>query len=70
MSSNKFKSNNSNVLTNQIDSWFLKQDFGPLIRTQTKCISKQILLHVNWFNKAIWNSALNKVIRDVLLYEI
>ena len=70
MSSNKLNSDNSNVVTIQIDFCFLKQNFSSLIRTQIEFINGQILGDVNWFNKAIWKSALIKVIRSVLLYEL
>ena len=69
MSSNKFNSDNSNVNI-QIDFSFLKQNFSSLIRTQIEFIYGQILGDVNCFSKAIWKSALIKVIRSVLLYEL
>ena len=69
MSSNKFNSDNSNVNI-QIDFSFLKQNFSSLIRTQIEFINGQILGDVNCFKKAIWKSALIKVIRSVLLYEL
>ena len=69
MSSNKFNSDNSSVNI-QIDFSFLKQNFSSLIRTQIEFIYGQILGDVNCFNKAIWKSALIKVIRSVLLYEL
>ena len=67
-SSNKFSSDNSNVLTDKIGFCFRNRKFSPLIQIQLDC--KQILLDVNWFNKTIWKSALSKAMRDVLLYHI
>lgn len=67
-SSNKFSSDNSNVLTDKIGFCFRNRNFSPLIQIQLDC--KQILLDVNWFNKTIWKSALSKAMRDVLLYHI
>ena len=54
MSSIKFNSDNSNILTIQTDFSFLKQNFSSLVQTQEERINKQILVDVNYFNKAIW----------------
>ena len=53
MSSNKFNSDNSNVVNIQTDFSFLKQNFSSLIWTQIEFINGQILGDVNRFNKAI-----------------
>ena len=66
--SNKFSSDNLNVLTDKIGFCFRKRNFSPLIQIQLDC--KQILLDINWFHKTIWKSALSKAMRDVLLYHI
>ena len=67
----KLQSNNlnldyTNILTSQIDFCFPKLRFSPLIRTKIECINKQLLVDVNWPNKAIWKSTLKK---DILLFE-
>ena len=60
-------------MTNQIDLYFLKLYFSPLIRTKIECMDKQLLVDFNWSNKAIWKSVLNKttkyffVIREIIL---
>ena len=70
----KIQSNNwnldyPNILTNQIDFRFPKLHFRPLIRSKIEYINKQLLVDVNWSNKAIWKSALNKGTTYVLLFE-
>ena len=51
MSSNKFNSDNSNILINQIDICFLKQNASPSIPIQIESINKYVLVDINWFNK-------------------
>ena len=58
-----------NILINQNDFSFPKLYFSPLIRTKIECINKQRLVDVNWPNKAIWKSELNKAIKNILLFE-
>ena len=41
MSSNKFNSDNSNILINQIDICFLKQNASPSIPTQIESINSK-----------------------------
>ena len=40
---------------------------SPSIRTKIECNNKQLLVDVNWINKAIWKSAFSKAMKDVLL---
>ena len=68
----KIKSNNLNLgylnkLTNQIDLCFPKLYFSPSIRAKIECIEKELLVHLNWSNKAIWKSALNRATKDVFV---
>ena len=71
--SNNFSLDYPNKLTNQIDLYFQKLYFSPLIRMKIECIDKQLLVDVNYSNKAIWKSTLNKaskyafVIRVIIL---
>ena len=70
----KIQSNNlifdyPNILINQIDFSFRKLYLSPLIRTKIECINKQRLVDVNWPNKAIWKSELNKATKNILLFE-
>ena len=70
----KIQSNNlnhgyPNILTNQINFCFSKLYFSPLIRTKIEYINKQLVIDVNWPNKAFWKSALNKATKYILLFE-
>ena len=58
------------VLSIQIVLCFPKSYCSPLIRTQTECINKKLLVDVNPFNKAISKSTLRKAFKDVLLWQI
>ena len=60
MQSNNLNLDYLNVLTNQIDFCFSKLYLSTLIRTKIECITKQLLVDINWPSKAIFNSALIK----------
>ena len=38
------------------------------MQTKIERINKQLLVDANWPNKAIWESVLDKAIKDVLLF--
>ena len=68
----KIESNNLNLdylikLSNEIDLCFLKLYFSPSIRAKIECIEKELLVDLNWSNKAIWKSALNRATKDVFV---
>ena len=58
-----------NILTSQTYFRFPKLYFSTLIQTKIEYFNKQLLIDVNWPNKSIWKSAVNKLTKDVLLFE-
>ena len=56
-------------MTSQVDFGFPKLSFSSVMRTKTKRIHRQLMVDVNWPNKGIQKSVLNKATRDGLLFE-
>ena len=70
---NKIQFNNlnldyPNILTKKTDFYFPKLYSSPLIGAKIECINKQLLVDINWSNKAIWKSALNKATKEILIF--
>ena len=57
------------ILTNPIVLRFPKLYFSPLVQTKIECFNKQLLVDINWINKAIWKSTLKKATKGVSLFE-